>query len=100
MLPVATPYTGSLEVRKRFPNSSLISAPGGTTHAGPQSGVSCVYDRIAGYLATGTLPKRLPGNHPDVQCGPVPDGATARNSDSSAKAPQEKQSTMGQLPHF
>ena len=103
-LDAATPYAGSLEVRKRFPNSSLISAPGGTTHAGSLSGVSCVDDKIADYLATGKLPKRQPGNHSDVQCdpvpAPVPDGAAAQKSDSSAKAAQEKQSTLAQLLHF
>ena len=90
--------------RDPFPNASLISAPGGTTHAGSLSGVSCVDDKIADYLATGTLPKRPPGNHSDVQCSPVPppvpDGAAAQKSDSSAKAAQEKQSTLAQLLHF
>ena len=103
-LDAATPYAGSLEVRKRFPNSSLISAPGGTTHAGSLSGVSCVDDKIADYLAAGKLPKRQPGNHSDVQCdpvpAPVPDGAAAQKSDNSAKAAQEKQSTLAQLLHF
>jgi hypothetical protein len=36
------------------------------------SGVTCTDDRIAAYLQTGVLPKRLPGNHSDVQCPPVP----------------------------
>ena len=32
-LDAATPFEGSLEVRSRFPGSSLIAGPGGTTHA-------------------------------------------------------------------
>ena len=37
-LDAATPFEGSLEVRARFPNSSLIARPGGTTHAASLSG--------------------------------------------------------------
>jgi pimeloyl-ACP methyl ester carboxylesterase len=68
----ATPYTGSLEVRKRFPRSVLIEGVGGTTHAGSLSGVACTDDTIAGYLATGALPARVHGNRSDKQCSPVP----------------------------
>ena len=32
-LDAATPYAGSLEVRKLFPDASLIALPGGTSHA-------------------------------------------------------------------
>ena len=35
----ATPYAGSLEVRRLFPKSVLIEGVGGTTHAGSLSGV-------------------------------------------------------------
>jgi pimeloyl-ACP methyl ester carboxylesterase len=68
----ATPYTGSLEVRKRFPRSVLIEGVGGTTHAGSLSGVACTDDTIAGYLKTGALPARVSGNRSDKQCAPVP----------------------------
>ena len=69
----ATPFEGALEVRKRFRDSVLIEGVGGTTHAGSLSGVSCTDDRIADYLLTGALPKRLHGqNRSDVQCDPVP----------------------------
>ena len=37
-LDAATPYAGSLEVRKRFPKARLIAEPGGTTHAGSLGG--------------------------------------------------------------
>lgn len=46
-LDAATPYKGSLEVRKRFPNASLIAEPGGTTHADSLWGDACVDNRIA-----------------------------------------------------
>jgi hypothetical protein len=68
----ATPYSGALEVRKRFPNSILIEGVNGTTHAGSLSGVACTDDTIAEYLKTGALPARQSGNHSDVQCDPVP----------------------------
>ncbi|NIH81086.1 alpha/beta hydrolase [Amycolatopsis viridis] len=69
----ATPFTGNLEVRRRFPRSSLIGEPGGTTHAGSLSGDACVDDRIADYLATGALPPRQKGDGPDALCDPLPE---------------------------
>lgn len=71
-LDAATPYTGSLEVRKRFPRSVLIEGVGGTTHAGTLFGNACVDDTIAAYLATGALPARVAGIHSDKQCRPLP----------------------------
>lgn len=71
-LDAATPYPGSLEVRSRFPGSSLIAEPGGTTHAGSLFGNACVDDQIAAFLATGELPPRLPGDGPDTICKPLP----------------------------
>ena len=68
----ATPYAGSLQVRKLFPKARLIEGVGGTTHAGSLSGVACTDDRIAAYLADGTLPKRKSGRRSDVKCQPVP----------------------------
>jgi len=68
----ATPYPGSLEIRKRFPQSVLIEGVGGTTHAGSLSGIACTDDTIATYLANGTLPSRVHGNRSDKQCDPVP----------------------------
>jgi len=68
----ATPYSGALEVRKRFPRSVLVEGVGGTTHAGSLFGVACVDDTIADYLRDGTLPTRVGGNRSDRQCEPVP----------------------------
>lgn len=68
----ATPYSGALATRKRFPKSSLIEGKNGTTHSGSLSGIACTDDRIADYLLTGKLPKRTAGNSSDVQCDPVP----------------------------
>jgi pimeloyl-ACP methyl ester carboxylesterase len=70
-LDAATPYTGSLQVRKLFPRSVLIEGVNGTTHAGSLFGNACVDDTIAGYLATGALPPRVAGNHSDKQCEPL-----------------------------
>ncbi|MBQ0924833.1 alpha/beta hydrolase [Saccharopolyspora endophytica] len=71
-LDAATPFPGALEARKRFPNSSLISLPGGTTHSGSLSGNACEDDQIADYLLTGELPARQPGDGPDTTCEPLP----------------------------
>ena len=68
----ATPYPGSIEIRKRFPRSILIEGVGGTTHAGSLSGVACTDDTIAAYLDNGALPNRVRGNRSDKQCDPVP----------------------------
>jgi pimeloyl-ACP methyl ester carboxylesterase len=69
----ATPYAGSLEVRKLFPRSALIEGVGGTTHAGSLFGNACVDGTIAGYLATGALPGRVKASHSDKQCRPIPE---------------------------
>jgi len=71
-LDAATPFSGSLEVRKRFPTSRLLAEPGGTSHADSLFGNACVDDQIADYLASGTLPARKPGNGPDTTCDPLP----------------------------
>ncbi|HEY7045973.1 MAG TPA: alpha/beta fold hydrolase [Jatrophihabitantaceae bacterium] len=90
-LDAATPFPGSLEVRKLFPNSSLIALPGGTSHANSLFGDACLDDQIAAYLADGTLPARQPGNGPDTICAPlpvpVPDAAaTSAAGQAAAKA--------------
>ena len=71
-LDAATPYSGSLVVRKLFPHASLLALPGGTSHANSLFGNSCEDDQIAAYLAHGTLPKRKPGNRADTTCAPLP----------------------------
>ncbi|GAB1644797.1 alpha/beta hydrolase [Krasilnikovia sp. MM14-A1259] len=68
----ATPYPGSLEVRRRYPRAVLVEGVGGTTHAGSLSGIACVDDTVAAYLATGALPARVAGNRSDRQCPPLP----------------------------
>ncbi len=71
-LDAATPFAGSLEVRKRFPKASLIEGVGGTTHAGSLFGNLCVDNSVADYLATGALPKRVKGDQADKRCSPLP----------------------------
>lgn len=88
-LDAATPYEGSLEVRKLFPNATLLAEPGGTTHAGTLFGNACVDNKIAGFLATGKKPTRKAGNHADAFCAPlpqpVPTTASAARVPSSAR---------------
>jgi pimeloyl-ACP methyl ester carboxylesterase len=87
----ATPYPGSIEVRKLFPKAVLIEGVGGTTHSGSLSGIECTDSRIAAYLKTGELPARQSGNHSDVQCEPVPQPNPAGAADKRAAAqPNER----------
>jgi hypothetical protein len=85
----ATPFEGSLEVRSRFPNSSLIASPGGTTHAASLNGNACVDNQIAAYLASGALPPRKSGRRADATCPPLPQpvpGQAAAAAAMSAEA--------------
>lgn len=89
----ATPFHGSLVVRRLFPSASLIEGKNGSTHAGSLSGVACTDDAIAAYLAHGTVPKRRHGNRSDKVCPPVPQpDPTASN--------QRRASTRAGLPAF
>jgi pimeloyl-ACP methyl ester carboxylesterase len=89
----ATPFQGSLEVRGRFPSSSLIAGVGGTTHAASLSGVACVDDAIATYLSTGVVPARRPGRRADKACPPVPQPHPTA-SRSRGLAPQSLRQTL------
>jgi pimeloyl-ACP methyl ester carboxylesterase len=71
-LDAATPFSGSLAVRRLFPKASLLAEPGGTSHADSLNGNTCVDDRIAAYLRDGTLPDRVAGEGPDATCAPLP----------------------------
>jgi pimeloyl-ACP methyl ester carboxylesterase len=71
-LDAATPYSGALEVRSRFPKSVLIEGVGGSTHSGSLNGVACTDNLIAAYLTDGSLPDRVRGRRSDAQCDPVP----------------------------
>ena len=99
-LDAATPFTGSLEVRKLFPHSVLLAEPGGTTHAETPTGEDpCVDDTIGNYLATGALPPR--NNHAlwDKTCPPpptpVPQPAAASAARGSARAPRLRPHVAG-----
>jgi pimeloyl-ACP methyl ester carboxylesterase len=88
-LDAATPFEGSLEVRKLFPHSVLLAEPGGTTHADSLSGNLCVDGTIGSYLETGKLPPRHPGAKWDITCHPLPvpnptAQAAARSASSAA----------------
>ncbi|KAA5831104.1 alpha/beta hydrolase [Saccharopolyspora hirsuta] len=87
-LDAATPFPGALEARDRFPNASLISLPGGTTHSGSLSGNTCLDDQIADYLLTGKLPPRKPGEGPDTTCEPLPQ-PTPEGVNTLSKHPQQ-----------
>ena len=68
----ATPYVGSLYVRKIFRSSRLVATIGGTSHAVSPSGNPCVDNKIFNYLAKGTLPRRKSGGGADVKCRALP----------------------------
>ena len=80
----ATPYSGALAVRERFPSASLVAGIGGTSHASSLSGVSCVDNSVANYLRTGIVPTRLSGTRADRSCPrlapPVPETIGGRTT--------------------
>lgn len=71
-LDAATPYAGSLQVRKLFPNASLVATQAGTTHSNSLNGYACVDTKIARYLYNGKLPSRKSGNRADAYCKAIP----------------------------
>jgi len=83
----ATPYTGSLYVRKLFPKAVLLEGVGGTTHSGSLNGIACTDDTIAAYLSDGTLPARVRGNRSDKQCEPLPQPDPTAAAAKSVSAP-------------
>ncbi len=71
-LNAASPYAGSLVVRRLFPHAVLLAEPGGTSDASSLSRDTCVDGTIAAYLTTGALPARKPGPGPDATSAPLP----------------------------
>jgi pimeloyl-ACP methyl ester carboxylesterase len=71
-LDAPTPFTGSLEVRRRFPAASLLAVPGGSNHGASLVGNACVDAVVARYLGTGALPPRRSGSGADASCAPRP----------------------------
>jgi pimeloyl-ACP methyl ester carboxylesterase len=100
-LDAATPFSGSIEVRRRFRSSVLIATEGGTTHANSLfGGNACVDDRIADYLRDGSLPDRARGRGPDVVCDPLPEPEPAAASASLAAASGARAPTTLAELHF
>jgi hypothetical protein len=95
-LDAATPFPGSLEVRKLFPRASLIAEPGGTSHADSLFGDTCVDGSIADYLTTGALPARRPFALWDKTCAPLPQpDPTASASAVKTAAAKVRSSSQG-----
>lgn len=65
-------FTGSFDVRRRFPQARLVSVRDGIANAVGLKRIACVDDVIAKYLASGELPPRKSGDGPDVVCEPPP----------------------------
>jgi pimeloyl-ACP methyl ester carboxylesterase len=86
----ATPFAGSIEVRRRFPTASLIEGVNGTTHSGSLSGIACTDNTIAAYLDTGAVPPRLPGDRSDKECAPVPAPQPGAPRQARTGAPAER----------
>jgi pimeloyl-ACP methyl ester carboxylesterase len=82
----ATPFEGSLYIRKLFPHSVLLAEPGGTTHADSLSGNLCVDNTIANYLAKGSLPTRKPHAKWDKTCKPLPRPVPPSGAAASSRA--------------
>ncbi|MFB4316713.1 alpha/beta fold hydrolase [Actinomadura sp. 21ATH] len=71
-LDAATPYSGGPQMRKLFPSATLLAERGGKTHSNTLNGNACLDDKVAAYLADGTLAPRRPGNGADVSCDALP----------------------------
>jgi pimeloyl-ACP methyl ester carboxylesterase len=71
-LDAATPYSGGPQMRKLFPSATLVAELGGKTHSNTLNGNACLDDKVAAYLADGTLAPRKPGQGADVSCDAVP----------------------------
>jgi pimeloyl-ACP methyl ester carboxylesterase len=97
-LDAATPFSGSLEVHRRFPRAALVEGVGGTTHAGSLFGGTCVDGVVAAYLSTGVLLDRVAGNRSDKRCAPLP-----QPNPAATPAPAARSVTIathaGQLTH-
>jgi pimeloyl-ACP methyl ester carboxylesterase len=95
-LDAATPFQGSLVVRRLFPRSVLVAEPGGTTHGGSVFGDKCLDGTVAAYLETGALPPRKPHARWDKTCplppAPVP-AATHRTPTASIPVAPRLQDT-------
>jgi pimeloyl-ACP methyl ester carboxylesterase len=94
-LDAATPFEGSLVVRRLFPNSVLVAEPGGTSHADSLSGNLCVDGTIAAYLETGALPPRDPSAPWDRTCQPLPQPVPT--SEAGVRAALSKPGSRGVL---
>jgi pimeloyl-ACP methyl ester carboxylesterase len=102
-LDAATPFEGSLEVRRRFPRASLLAEPGGTTHAGSLHGNACVDGQVAAYLATGKLPPRTAGDGADTTCAPLPEPVPTPPAAGAVSAQADKPAAtalFGRLPRY
>jgi len=87
----ATPYPGSIEVRKRFPNAALVTTLGGTTHSNSLNGLACIDDTISRFLYNGSRPHRKAGNYSDKYCtAPAKPDPSAASSRKGAQSKTEK----------
>lgn len=93
----ATPFSGALTSRGRFPSARLIEGYRGTTHSGSLSGVACVDNRIAQYLINGALPARRTGRTSDLRCPmvPPPPVAAARSTRGAGLPTWVRERLMG-----
>lgn len=69
----ATPYSGALETRRRFPRSRLVAEDGNPQHGVSLRGNRCIDRYVAQYLKTGRLPTRRSGAKADAHCKRLPD---------------------------
>lgn len=67
----ATPLSGALAVREKFPASRLLVGKNGSTHSTAFAASPCITDTIATYLSTGAVPARAPGSGGDKECKPA-----------------------------
>ncbi|MQY02950.1 alpha/beta hydrolase [Actinomadura macrotermitis] len=80
----ATPYSGGVEMHRRFPSSRLLVQAGGGNHGVTLGGDACVDRTVAAYFGQGRLPADRPG--PDATCQAGPPPPAKRLADPGARA--------------
>ncbi|MFG3102295.1 alpha/beta hydrolase [Streptomyces sp. NPDC048182] len=69
----ATPYAGGVRMHRELGGSRLVVEEGGGNHGVTLSGNACLDDRLAAYLADGTLPPRAGSGAADAVCAALPE---------------------------
>ncbi|MEU6451206.1 alpha/beta hydrolase [Streptomyces sp. NPDC046979] len=85
----ATPYEGAVTAHRLLRGSALVVEEGGGNHGITLSGNSCLDERLAAYLADGTVPRGAGGasaGEPDAVCAALPQPEPLESKAASTSA--------------